>query len=742
MINKPNIDVCLDLLNSNFSLVTVSDDKIPNIRWKEFQTSKVSQEKFKEFYNLKNTDGVGIITGYENLEVIDIDLKVYENQSDRDIFWAEYLSFLNDNIADFENKFVIVKTRNFGFHILYRCDKIVGNTKIAKLKDKKEAIIETRGIGGYVWIYDNFIQGNSYHDIKTIDENDRDILWTCSKFYNYVEETAQPEIKEFVNSKVSPWADYNQKVNIFDLVNSEFTIVRNLTDKIVIKRVGAQSPHSGYIYRNSNRMYLFSTGTIYPNEKLLSPFAVFAHKHFNGNFTEAGKKLYIDGYGSRANNSDYTKQILKNKLVIPEENIKELPFPVQIFPNILKQFVDEVGDNAGFSKDFLSCGVMSVISTIIGKKCEIKVNNTWFATPIFWFAIVGGPGSKKSHPVKFTINPLGKFDKVSKEAYDSEMEKYETYLEMSEAQQKEFRNENGKVRKPEFVQYIVKDATSEALFYVHNINQNGIMLYKDELIGWINAMGQYKGGRGDEMEKFLSMFDGDELKINRVTKEPLFLENTCMNLIGTIQYDVIGKIPKDNGLLHRFLFTNADKKIKRHSLKEVSKQTIQNYKDFLFNVKSIITTTAQSVVYELSPDALDEFCKVDSFLCDIQESDNTEPFIVEYCEKLKTYLPRFSLLIRLMDELANGDERNIPLVEKKHVELSFELVKYFLNTAKILFITNKKSREAREVTNMLNGKSTAEKIIELNKKGISKMQISKELEISRTTVYNVLNQNK
>ena len=319
------------------------------------------------------------------------------------------------------------------------------------------------------------------------------------------------------------------------------------------------------------------------------------------------------------------------------------------------------------------------------------------------------------------------------------MEVYETYLEMTEAQQKEFRDYNGKVKKPEFMQYVVKDATSEALFYVHNINKNGILLYKDELMGWLNAMGQYKGGRGDEMEKFLSMFDGDELKINRVTKEPLFMDKTCMNLIGTIQPSLINKIPKDNGLLHRFLFTNADSRIIRFNINEIDKRIIDNYIEFCEFARKIVMTTDGTLIYEMTPDAKNEFCRVDSFLCDIQESDETEPLIIEYCEKLKTYLPRFALLIRLMYEISDGDSKNAAVVEKIHVEKSFELIKYFLNTAKIIFSTNKKTKEVKEITSHLYGKSTAEKIIQLNEKGISKVQIAKELDISRKTVYNILN---
>ena len=131
---KAELHLCIDLLESDFSLITVSENKIPNIKWKEYQTSCMSKDTFENFYNMPNTAGVGIVTGYNGLEVIDVDLKVLQTVSEKLDFWNNYLSFLKDNIYDFEKKFVIVKTRNSGFHIIYKCDKPIGNKKIETLQ--------------------------------------------------------------------------------------------------------------------------------------------------------------------------------------------------------------------------------------------------------------------------------------------------------------------------------------------------------------------------------------------------------------------------------------------------------------------------------------------------------------------------------------------------------------------------------------------------------------------------------
>ena len=108
------------LIDSELSIITIGEKKIPNILWKKFQTESITKELFEQYYHLETTKGFGICTGYNGLEVIDIDLKILPSLKMQQDFWNEYLLFLKDNIDDFDNKFVIYKTINNGYHILYK----------------------------------------------------------------------------------------------------------------------------------------------------------------------------------------------------------------------------------------------------------------------------------------------------------------------------------------------------------------------------------------------------------------------------------------------------------------------------------------------------------------------------------------------------------------------------------------------------------------------------------------------
>ena len=294
-----------NLVKKGFSIIPCDEKKCPIGSWKKYQTTPMTEKQVESL----DSPLYGIVTGYNNIEVVDVDLKVFSSLKEQTEFWNEYLSFLKDNIDDFDKKFVIAKTKNAGYHILYRCKEIEGNKKIARLENHVEAIIETRGIGGMVIVYDNFVSElSSYAKIQEISIEDRFILMSCSKTYNFIiENNIEPEtkkIKEYSESSITPWKDYNEKTSIFDIIDSEFKIVRQLNDKYIIKRNGANSPHSGYIYKNSGCMFLFSTGTIYPNEKLITPFIAYTFKYHNGDFKDAGAELYKLGFGSRVVKKD------------------------------------------------------------------------------------------------------------------------------------------------------------------------------------------------------------------------------------------------------------------------------------------------------------------------------------------------------------------------------------------------------------------------------------------------------
>lgn len=107
--------------------------------WKPYQTRIATDEELRTWF-LQSDHGIGICCGAVSggLEVIDFD--------DGSLFEPWRLL-----VPDIVAALTIVATPSDGWHVIYRCDQIGGNAKIAMdPRREKKTLIESRGEGGYI----------------------------------------------------------------------------------------------------------------------------------------------------------------------------------------------------------------------------------------------------------------------------------------------------------------------------------------------------------------------------------------------------------------------------------------------------------------------------------------------------------------------------------------------------------------------------------------------------------------
>lgn len=755
----------LKLFYENFSLITVSDNKIPNFAWKKSQTEKQSWDSFIEKYNysggktwtdkdgtkheIKKTDRFGIVTGFDFLECIDVDLKVFSTAKEQKEFWDEYLGYLRDNILDFDDKFVIYKTKNAGYHILYKTKRIEGNLKLAKLKGHKEAIIETRGIGGYIFTYpENKVSKKSYHQIDFISDEDRFVLMSFSKMYNYVEEIPEApkkEKKEYTEGEITPWDDYNSKHDIFDIIRDEFTIVGNLSKKYVIKRHGATSPHSGYVFKDNGFMYLFSTGTNYPHEKLITPFYAYTIRYHNSDFSEAAKCIYEKGYGSRR------KQVIKElkktvDLKITESdpvliNKSDLVFPIEIFPKDIQTYLIECNTKLDSSIEYMGCSLLWLISVCIGNSIDVEVKKGWNENLSVWISIVGKAGLGKTPSISNVIFPLIKINAKEIKTYIKESEKYEYYNNLS----KKEKEEHSEVPKPIKTQFIANDITLEALVDLHQESDNSVGVFKDELAGWLKDMNKYR--EGSDLEFWLSTWSGKSVNLNRLTRKGSFVEKPFIPVLGGIQPSIFNTFytdeNKDNGFMDRMLLCYPDLKIDYYNENEISDEILKWYKEIIISfydtIKGVIKRNEDGDITPLtacfSPDAKTEWKRIFNEMTDVQNNEEENEYLKSMFPKQKSYIPRFSAIIHVFDEFFS-EGGNTLLISKESVLKAEKLSKYFIATAKKIKVNSVEVSKLKNTLTASKGKNEKEKLFEIWKsnKNFNKTETAELLGISRMSV--------
>jgi hypothetical protein len=266
-------------------VLPVKKDKTPaSVTWKE----GIDPARFNGAW------GIAVVCGGQsgNLEVLDFD----NHQGDA----RERITAFQKECEVWPDDIVVVKTGGGGYHILYRCNKIGGNQKLASVPIKNstgrevpDAVIETRGEGGYAVTAPSqgykVVKG-CLSSIPTIPEDVRsDMIEVARGFNRWVEVRHEP-----VEDKGRPGDIYNQSPEAIDEAKDALKeagwahVYGNRW-----RRPGKNKGHSatfGTIAQNI--LYAFSPNA-YPFEqyKCYTPFQIVALLRHGGDFKKFAGEL-------------------------------------------------------------------------------------------------------------------------------------------------------------------------------------------------------------------------------------------------------------------------------------------------------------------------------------------------------------------------------------------------------------------------------------------------------------------
>ncbi len=736
------------LLASGYSLIVVDEQKRPLHKWKEQQTIALTNEQLDALTSNPNAWRYGYATGYNDLFTVDLDLKVLPTES-RKAFFDEFIAFVRDQIPHFDSRVAVYRTVNQGYHCTYRTKTDMGNEKLAVpvnsgiKKDGRptvEALIETRGVGGYCIVYDDCVNDTPYQRIGYLDDEEHNTILAICRMYDErveVQEVEQPKKEKAIG--VSPWQDYNQRNTVFDVVGDEFKVIRQLATKTVIKRHGATSAHSGYVFKDSGCMYLFSTGTLYPNEKLLSPFSLYAYRYYSGDMSKAAKQLYSDGYGDR------TKQPAPLELTaIEHKEIDRQAFPIDVFPKDIQNYVIECSNTLGHSVDFMGSGLLWMTSIIVGNSIKVTVKKGWVECCSVWIAVVGRAGVGKTPAISSIIRPVVELNSREIREYRKLKEKYEAYEKLS----KDDKSNAVEVRKPRRSQFIVNDVTIEALVELHEENPNAVGVFKDELAGWIKDMNKYRAG-GD-LEFHLSAFSNSPAYTTRKTVRDNYIHSPIIPVLGGIQPAVLNQVftdeYRDNGFSDRLLLCYPDCQVEKWNENEISDDLLQWYSDYVLSLYAHIRNDimefdeegdVKSKFIRFDANARIEIGRIMDKITDRQNSEDESESTKSILPKQKTYLPRFAILLHVLECYDNGEIVTSD-ISKDTVLKAERLVDYFIAMAERVMQDSMDYNKLRASASDKVVKSDADRFAAMYavNPNMKKTEAAKLLKVSRSQIYN------
>jgi len=317
-------------LKNGFNVIPVNQDKTPACDWKNFQNNKIEDLK------LFTTDCIGVVCGKisDNLEVLDFD---------------NHSGTAKQNLTDFlshelikpiyeKYKLPIVETQSGGFHVYYRCDKIEGNQKLAmvKLNGKPDAIIETRGEGGYVLAPPTkgykFIR-NSFEDLQFISESERQLIIEFAKTFNKHEKSIKKA--SFQNDNEPPGKLYDNTQEAIEEAKDALRSIgwedlgfnnawrRPGKNKGISATFGNIAPNVFYSFSSNIEYFDFETG--------YTPFQIVGLIKYNSDFSafasELAKKYNLKSKQPEIKTQEGTDDLIKKVLAYKIDFNKEYKQP-------------------------------------------------------------------------------------------------------------------------------------------------------------------------------------------------------------------------------------------------------------------------------------------------------------------------------------------------------------------------------------------------------------------------------
>ncbi len=260
-------------------------------------------------------------------------------------------------------------------------------------------------------------------------------------------------------------------------------------------------------------------------------------------------------------------------------------FSADLLPDCLRRYVFDVAERQQSPADFVAVAALCGLSAVIGNKVRVRPkqhDDGWTIVPNLWGALVGPPSAMKSPAMQAALGPAYMLQDEMREVWerqcaaiaeDSMLAELTARTAKSQAAKAIRSGDREAARKllreagddgedlPPCPRLIVNDATVEKLGELLNENQNGLLLIRDELPGFLARM-EDQECQG-ERAFYLEAFNGDgSFTFDRIGRGTVRIAVCTVSLIGGVQPSRIIPLVRgavsgasNDGLLQRLQMT-------------------------------------------------------------------------------------------------------------------------------------------------------------------------------------------
>lgn len=333
-------------------------------------------------------------------------------------------------------------------------------------------------------------------------------------------------------------------------------------------------------------------------------------------------------------------------------------FPLHVFPIPVLNYLIERRDKLSENEDYLILAATISIAAALGsnKKSYFLYENK----PIFWGGIIGPTGIGKSTPVSAMLKPFYETQNQALMNYENEKGRLEE------------ENIKNKKKHPDPICkfYITTDLTIEGLAKMHKLNPDGIVVHYDEMLGLVNSFGAYKGGKGNDQQTFLQLHDGNGIYKVRAITEAVGITETCVNIIGGLQPEVIPIFFKDSRLEDGFVFRYLYAFEPNYSIGPVKRPGINKVieDDYVDYIKALMSENSEQKI-EFTLEAEDIYSYWNFYCRHLYEENQ---LMRSYQAKLDKYVHRFALIIHITNQTPFEQK-----ISKETMSSAIQAVEYY-----------------------------------------------------------------
>ena len=253
-----------------------------------------------------------------------------------------------------------------------------------------------------------------------------------------------------------------------------------------------------------------------------------------------------------------------------------------MLPESLRPWISDVAERMQCPLEYPAIGALVALSSIVGRQIGIRPRrrDDWTVVPNLWGAIVGRPGLMKSPALSEAISPVNALEASARREWESMTKEHEIQEQLRDAQAKATKKamekaiRDGDKQKardlilaqaydetdpPDRRRYVTSDTTVEALGELLSSNPRGILVYRDELTGWLRDL--EREGRDSSRAFYLEAWNGSGgFTYDRIGRGTIDIEAACVSILGGIQPGRLSEYLRaaidggsgDDGLVQRF----------------------------------------------------------------------------------------------------------------------------------------------------------------------------------------------